>query len=408
MACEAPRTNEWWRSAGVYQIYPRSFQDSNGDGIGDLEGIIQRLDFLNDGTERSLGIDAIWLSPTFPSPMADFGYDVSDYCGVHPDFGTLETMDRFVEASHRRGIKVLLDYVPNHTSDQHPWFIESRSSRDNPKREWYVWRDGRADGSLPNNWRAAFGGPAWTWDEHTQQYYLHSFLKEQPDLNWRNTKVVEAIHDVLRFWLRRGVDGFRIDVMGQIVKHPTLADNPLNPKWTPELVGRVPKYLSVNSRNYPDVYPAVKGIRKVLDEFPGTMAVGEVFGTAQEIAQFYGGHELDGLHLAFNFEFIYRNSVAQFTPWTAEVIHDIVSAAEQELPEGAQPCYALGNHDRSRFISRHDADGRGYERGRAAALLLFGLRNTPFVYYGDEIGMVDVEIPDDRLQDSGADPHHRP
>jgi alpha-glucosidase len=180
----------WWKHGVVYQIYPRSFQDTNGDGIGDLNGVIERLDYLNDGTERSLGIDAIWFSPTFPSPMADFGYDVSDYEDVHPDFGDLATMDRLIAEAHKRGIRIILDFVPNHSSDRHPWFIESRSSPDSPKRDWYFWRDPKPEGSPPNNWIAVFGGPAWEWDQKTQQYYLHSFLKEQPDLNWRNPQVV--------------------------------------------------------------------------------------------------------------------------------------------------------------------------------------------------------------------------
>jgi alpha-glucosidase len=404
----------WWREGVVYQIYPRSFQDSNADGIGDLQGIIDRLDYLNDGTPESLGVDAIWLSPTFPSPMADFGYDVADYCDVHPDFGNLGTMDRLIAACHERGIKLMLDWVPNHTSDQHPWFLESKSSRDNRKRDWYIWRDAKPDGSLPNNWRAAFGGPTWTWDETTGQYYLHSFLKEQPDLNWRNPEVVEAMHDTLRFWLARGVDGFRIDVMGQIVKHPELADNPPNPGWTPELAGKIPRYLMSHSRNYPDVFTAVKGVRRVLDEYPGSAAVGEVFGTPDEIAQFYGGPDLDGLHLAFNFELIHRHHEAAFTSWDADVLRAVVLEAEGELPTGSQPCYAMGNHDRARFISRNDHDGRGRERGAAAALLLLGLRNTPFVYYGEEIGMVDVDIPEDQLQDparihtTGRDPERTP
>lgn len=403
---------EWWRRAVVYQIYPRSFQDSNGDGIGDLDGVISRLDYLNDGTERSLGIDAIWLSPTFPSPMKDFGYDVSDYCGVHPDFGDLATMDRLIAECHARGIRLLLDYVPNHTSDLHPWFLESRSSKTSPKRDWYVWRDAKADGSLPNNWRAVFGGPAWELDAHTGQYYLHSFLVEQPDLNWRNPDVVAAMHDVLRFWLRRGIDGFRIDVMGMIVKHPQLADNPENPDWKPGDRERS-RLLWTNNRNYPDVFPAVKGIRSVLDEFGEVMAVGEVFGTADEIGNFYGGHELDGLHLAFNFQFI-REIEPEHTPWEAETLRRIVRNAEADLPRGAQPCYALGNHDVPRFISRNNHDGLGADRARAAMVMLMGLRCTPFLYYGEEIGMADVDIPDERLQDPahirtiGRDPERTP
>jgi alpha-glucosidase len=403
---------DWWREAVVYQVYPRSFQDTNGDGIGDLEGVIQRLDYLNDGTERSLGIDAIWLSPTFPSPMADFGYDVSDYCGVHADFGTMETMDRLIGECHRRGIRLLLDWVPNHTSEQHPWFVDSRSSRDSTRRDWYIWRDAKPDGSLPNNWKSVFGGPAWTYDDVTGQYYLHSFLKEQPDLNWRNPEVEAAMLDTLRFWFERGVDGFRIDVMGMIIKHPDLADNPLNGDWMPGDRERSSQ-LWQNNRNYPEVYDAVKRIRAVFDEYPGRMGVGEVFGTAEEVGRYYGDEDGDGLHLAFNFQFIHEREHG-LTAWDAEALRRIVTAAEGSLPAGAQPCYALGNHDRPRFISRHNTDGLGHVRARAAAILLLGLRNTPFVYYGEEIGMEDVEIPEHRLQDParirtiGRDPERTP
>jgi len=403
---------EWWRDAVVYQVYPRSFQDSNGDGIGDLEGIISRLDYLNDGTERSLGIDAIWLSPTFPSPMKDFGYDVSDYNGVHPDFGTMETMDRLIAECHRRGIRLLLDWVPNHSSDQHPWFIESSSSRDNPKRDWYFWRTPGPNGERPNNWRSVFGGPAWSFAGPTGDYYLHSFLREQPDLNWRNPELEDAMHNVLRFWFERGIDGFRIDVMGMIIKHPNLADNPMNPAWTPGNREQSSQ-LWVNNRNYPEVYDAVKRIRRVFDEYPDRMAVGEVFGTAAEVAAYYGDAAAPGLHLAFNFQFIHENGIV-FTPWAAEDMKRIVANAEAELPANGQPCYALGNHDRSRFISRHNADGRGLERARAAAVLHMGLRNTPFVYYGEEIGMEDVDIPEAMLQDparihtTGRDPERTP
>ncbi len=403
---------DWWREAVVYQVYPRSFQDTNGDGIGDLEGVIQRLDYLNDGTERSLGIDAIWLSPTFPSPMADFGYDVSDYCGVHADFGTMETMDRLIGECHRRGIRLLLDWVPNHTSEEHPWFIESRSSRHNPRRDWYIWRDAKPDGSLPNNWKSVFGGPAWTLDETTGQYYLHSFLKEQPDLNWRNPEVEAAMLETLRFWFGRGIDGFRIDVMGMIVKHPELADNPLNGDWMPGDRERSTQ-LWQNNRNYPEVYDAVKRIRAVFDEYPGRMGVGEVFGTAEEVGRYYGDDDGNGLHLAFNFQFIHEAEHG-LTAWDAGALRRIVNAAEASLPAEAQPCFALGNHDRPRFISRHNADARGPERARAAVILLLGLRNTPFIYYGEEIGMEDVDIPEDRLQDLarirtiGRDPERTP
>ena len=405
-------TREWWRDAVVYQVYPRSFQDSNDDGIGDLEGIISRLDYLNDGTERSLGVDAIWLSPTFPSPMKDFGYDVSDYRGVDPDFGTLETMDRLIADCHRRGIRLLLDWVPNHTSDQHPWFLESKSSKDNPKRDWYFWRPAKGDGTRPNNWRSVFGGPAWTLDEDTGEYYLHSFLREQPDLNWRNPEVEAAMLDILRFWFERGVDGFRIDVMGMIIKEPNLADNPPNPAWTPgEREQR--SQLWLNNRNYPEVYDAVKRIRRVFDEYAEKVAVGEVFGTAEQIAKYYGDEHAPGLHLAFNFQFIHEQDPVH-TPWEAEALRRVVRNAEDAIPAGAQPCYAIANHDRARFISRHNQDGNGFARSRASIVMLTGLRNTPFLYYGEEIGMENVDVPEDKLQDParfrsfGRDPERTP
>lgn len=402
---------EWWKRAVFYQIYPRSYHDSDGDGIGDLQGIIDRLDYLNDGTERSLGINAIWLSPTFPSPMKDFGYDVADYRDVHPDFGDLETMDRLIGECHSRDIRLLLDFVPNHSSDQHAWFQESRSSRVNPKRDWYIWRDAKADGSLPNNWISVFGGPAWTFDDLSGQYYLHSFLKEQPDLNWRNPEVVRAMHDVLRFWLGRGIDGFRIDVMGMVIKHPNLEDNPVNPDY---ILGDPQEraLMNVNNVNYPDVFEAVVGIRDAMDEFPGSVAVGEVFGGADIIARYHGGDDLNGLQLAFNFQLIMRNGIK--TPWDAGLIRGIVTTLETTLPSGAQPCYAFNNHDQPRLLSRQDDDGRGAERARAAALVLLGMRATPFLYYGEEIGMVDGDIPEDKLQDParflhiGRDPERTP
>ena len=402
---------EWWREAVAYQIYPRSFQDSNGDGVGDIPGIIARLDYLNDGTEGSLGIDAIWLSPTFPSPMKDFGYDVSNYVDVHPDFGTLADMDRLIAECHKRRMKLLLDYVPNHTSDQHPWFVEARSSRVNPRRDWYVWRDGKEGGGLPNNWLAVFGGPAWEFDEATGQCYLHSFLKEQPDLNWRNPEVVAAMHDVLRFWLARGIDGFRIDVMGMVVKHPEYPDNPPNLHWRPGDEQHF-QQLPTNNVNYPDVFEAVRGIRAVLDEF-GAMAVAEVFGSGQQLNRYYGGDAQDGLQLAFDFRFI-REREGPYAEWDARYFRRIVEDSFKNLPAGAQPCYAFDNHDRFRLASRLNQDGFGNERARAAALLLLGLRGTPFLYYGAEIGMVDVDIPEALLQDparfqyQGRDPERTP
>ena len=393
----------WWKHGVIYQIYPRSFQDSNGDGIGDLDGIIERLDYLNNGTEHSLGIDGIWMSPTFPSPMKDFGYDVADYEDVHPDFGTLRTMDRLIEEAHKRGIRIILDFVPNHSSSEHQWFKESRSSVDSPKRDWYVWRDAKPDGTAPNNWIAVFGGPAWEWDQKTQQYYLHSFLVEQPDLNWRNPQVERAMHNVLRFWLERGVDGFRIDVMDRILKDPELRDNPPNPDraWG-RLMGVTGLQQHTQDQNWPDIVDAVRRIRSTIDEFPDRMTVGEVFGTPENIVRYYGGEKSDGLHLAFNFSL--TRLVGE--RWTAANVRKRVDAFEAALPRGAWPNFVLGNHDIDRFITRVDHDGHGAARGRAAAVLLLTLRGTPFIYMGEEIGMPNTDVPEHRLQDP-ARFHHR-
>jgi alpha-glucosidase len=345
--------------------------------------------------------------------MEDFGYDISDYTAVHPDFGTLADMDKLIDECHAREIRLLLDFVPNHTSDQHEWFVESRSSRDNPRRNWYFWRDGRLDGSPPNNWMSQFGGPGWSWDEKTGQYYLHSFLPSQPDLNWRNPEVVDAMHNVLRFWLDRGVDGFRIDVVNMVMKHPELADNPPNPRWR-EGMPELGRFLQVNNRNYPDVFEAVRGLRRVVDEYEGRMLVGEVYGRAEEVAGYYGGATLDGLNMAFNFNLIVTESW-RYAPWSAEYIAGVIERAEATLAAGAQPCYALGNHDQPRFINRHDADGGGLKRARMAILLLLALRATPFIYYGEEIGMVNAEVPESQLKDParlrggrGRDPERSP
>lgn len=386
----------WWKHGVIYQIYPRSFQDSNDDGIGDLQGVINRLDYLNDGTPDSLGVDAIWFSPTYPSPMADFGYDVSDYEDVHPDFGDLATMSRLIDEAHKRGIRIILDFVPNHSSSEHPWFIESRSSRDNPKRDWYIWRDPGPAGEPPNNWIAVFGGPSWEWDQKTQQYYLHLFLKEQPDLNWRNPEVEQRMHDVLRFWMERGVDGFRIDVMDRIVKDPELRDNDPNPdkRWA-ERYGQTALQLHNHDQDWPDIIDYVKRIRKVVDEFPERMTVGEIFGTPENIVRYYGGHDLDGLHLGFNFPLVRTYARG----WTAERVRRYVDAFEAALPPGAWPNWVLGNHDVDRVATRLGGGRLGVERARLAGFLLLTLRGTPFIYYGEELGMENVDVPEDRLQD---------
>jgi alpha-glucosidase len=379
----------WWREGVFYQIYPRSFQDSNGDGVGDLPGVTSRLDHLNDGTPRSLGIDAIWLSPFYRSPMADFGYDVSDYRDVDPTFGNLAEFDTLLSEAHRRNIRVIVDVVPGHTSDQHPWFKAARSSRTDPKRDYYIWADPRGGGP-PNNWRAVFRGvgPAWTLDEQTGQYYMHHFLAEQPDLNWRNDKVRKEIQDVMRFWLDRGVDGFRVDVASGLIRDERLRDNPRF-----QLRGW-PRY-----RNWDldEVHEIHRGWRKVLDSYAGDrMAVGEIgVRDLRRHVRYYG--EDDELQLSFNFHFLEQ-------PWVAERFRAVVEEWERLLPEHAWPDYTLSNHDRSRATTRY-----GVERAGVAAVMLLTLRGTPFIYYGEEIGMTDVPIPSNRIVDvDDRDPERTP
>jgi alpha-glucosidase len=381
----------WWQTGVVYQIYPRSFQDSNADGIGDLQGIINRLDYLNDGTPNSLGIDAIWISPCYPSPMADFGYDVANYVDIHPMFGDLETFDRLVEEAHKRNIRIILDLVPNHSSDEHPWFLESRSSKDNPKRDWYIWQDPKPDGSPPNNWGSVFGGPAWQWDEKTRQYYLHLFVKEQPDLNWRNPDLYDAMMDVCCFWLDRGVDGFRIDVIGFMVKDEQLRDNPLNPdagNLHPDDIWSSQHH--VYDVDQPGVHDVIRDFRAIADSYSGDrVTIGEVwFEPRERWTRYYGdGEKLDGVHMPFNFDLMHK-------PWDAAVVRASVEELEAALPPGAWPNYVLSNHDRPRLASRY-----GKEAVRTAAMLLLTLRGTPTLYLGDEIGMADGAVPPDRIQD---------
>ncbi len=377
----------WWQTAVIYQIYPRSFQDGNGDGIGDLEGIIERLDYLAGDSSDSLGIDAIWISPFFPSPMADFGYDVSNYRDVDPTFGDLETFDRLVDAAHRRGIRVIIDYVPNHTSDLHRWFTDSRSSRNSEKRDWYIWRDAQSDGSLPNNWGSPFGGPAWTLDPTTGQYFLHQFLPEQPELNWRNPKVERAMFDVLRFWLDRGVDGFRMDVIGMIIKDAELRDNPPNPEAPVDLpvndiFGRQRR---LHNEDQDGVHDVLRRMRLVLDEYDGICGIGELGYSLERWVRYYGDD--DELHLPFNFRLMEQ-------PWDAAAIRTSVEALEAALPAEAWPTYVLGSHDQPRLASRI-----GTAQARIAGMLLLTLRGTPTLYQGDELGMENGVVPTDRLRD---------
>jgi len=376
----------WWKDGIVYQIYPRSFFDSNADGIGDLPGIEQRLDYL-----AWLGVDALWISPMFPSPMADFGYDVADYTDVDPRFGTLADAESLIEAAHQHGLKIILDYVVNHTSNEHPWFVESRSSRQSPKRDWYFWKDPAPNGDPPTNWVDRFGGnSAWEWDEHTGQYYLHTYLPEQPDLNWGHPGVQNAMLNVLRFWMNRGVDGFRVDVAYRAKVAPQWRDNPLNPHWH-EGMDPYKRLQETYTKNLPDAHVVGRMLRDVVDEYDDRVLIGEITLPPERLVAFYGEHD-DEYHLPFNFNLIHCD-------WTAEAVRDQVDRYEEalqsdRLEEGAWPNYVLGNHDVYRLATR-----LGPAQARIGQMLLLTLRGTPTLYYADELGMPNVEIPPDQVVD---------
>jgi alpha-glucosidase len=357
----------WWRRGAIYQIYPRSFQDSDGDGVGDLRGITARLEYV-----QQLGVDAIWLTPIFASPQADFGYDISDHTAIDPQYGTLEDFDALLSAAHGLGLKVILDYVPNHTSDQHPWFAE--------RPDFYYWRD------QPNNWRAVFGGSAW--EQVGDRYYLHTYLREQPDLNWRNPEVRTAMLDVLRFWLDRGVDGFRVDAMRQLLKDPDWRDNPPNPDW--DGADEYDSLLPVHSADLDEVQDLVAEIRAAIGD---RLMVAEVYAPVERLVRYYG-EDGRGAQLPFNFHLI-------STPWEAEAIADLIERYEAALPPGGWPNWVLGNHDRSRVATRV-----GPAQAGVAAMLLLTLRGTPTIYYGDEIGMTDVPI--NTADPAGRDPERTP
>ncbi len=370
----------WWQRAVVYQIYPRSFQDSNDDGIGDLPGIERRLPYL-----KELGVDAIWLSPIFPSPQRDFGYDIADYTDIDPIFGTLRDFDRLLAAAHEQGLKLLLDLVPNHTSDQHPWFRASRRSRADLKRDWYIWQDPEPGGGPPNNWSSQFGGSAWEFDVPTGQYYYHAFLREQPDLNWRNPDVRRAIHDVMRFWLTRGVDGFRVDVIWQLLKDQQFRDNPVNPAWKP---GQPPseRLVPLYTADLPEVHDVIGELRRVVDEFDERVLIGEIYLPIEKLVAYYG-RDLSGVHLPFNFTLLSAR-------WNARALAALVDEYEAALPAGGWPNWVLSNHDRPRVAARV-----GPEQARLAAMLLLTLRGTPTIYYGDEIGLSEVALNPDEVRD---------
>lgn len=368
----------WWQRGIIYQVYPLSFMDGDGNGVGDLAGISQRLDYL-----VSLGVDAIWLSPIHPSPMVDFGYDVSDYLDIHPTFGTMANFDHLLAEAHRRGLRLILDLVPNHTSDQHPWFLESRSSRDNPKRDWYIWRDPAPGGGPPNNWVSYFGS-AWTLDARTGQYYFRQFREGQPELNYRNPDVLEAMLGVMRFWLDKGVDGFRVDVIARLAKDERFLDEPANPAYRPDEY-YFHRLLHIYTEDQPAVHEYIRAMRRVLDEYDERVMIGEL-DPIEGLMTYYGAD--DECHLPFNFNLLE-------IPWQAKVVREVADAYDAALPPGAWPTWVLGNHDRHRIASR-----AGRRQSRVAQMLLLTLRGTPTCYYGDEIGMVDVDIPPDGLRDT--------
>jgi alpha-glucosidase len=378
----------WWRGATIYQIYPRSFKDTNGDGVGDLRGCIEEIDHI-----ASLGVDAVWLSPFFTSPMRDFGYDVADYRDVDPLFGNLADFDEFVAKAHQRGVKVIVDQVYSHTSDQHAWFTESRSSRDNPKADWYVWADPRPDGAPPNNWQSVFGGGAWEWDARRRQYYFHNFLKEQPDLNLHNTAVQDAVLDVARFWLDRGVDGFRLDALNFSMHDPQLRDNP------PKKVFQRPPTRPFDfqehkySMSHPEIPKFLERLRGVLDEYPGRFAVAEVGGERahEEMKLFTRGEKR--LNTAYSFDFLYAEKLTQ----------KLVEETARAWPEGGEwPSWAFSNHDAPRAISRWAGDCPPDQYARLLTLLLASLRGNIFLYQGEELGLRQADVPFERLQDPEA------
>ncbi len=389
-AGERGSDRSWWREAVFYQVYPRSFADGNGDGIGDVPGIIDRIDYLAE-----LGIDAIWLSPHYPSPLADLGYDVTDYKGVHPDYGTLADFERLLAAAHARGIRVVIDLVLNHTSDQHPWFVASRSSRDDPKRDWYVWEEPRDDGP-PNNWMSQFGGSAWELDPATNEYYYHCFLREQPDLNLRNPEVRAAIADVMRFWLDLGVDGFRLDAPDAAFEDPTLADHDepvslseLRRRWVlaatdeerAEAEAGVARMLA-RQLDQPEVHGLMRELRALIDAYPGRALIGET-----DQVSYYGTGD-DELHLVFDFGLMRSSSLS------ADVVRRHLVERWAGIPEGGWDGITLGNHDEPRVRSRLRATMEELPAARLAAALVLTLPGTPFLYYGEEIGMTDLRFDD--------------
>lgn len=387
---QAPAKHPWWLGAAIYQIYPYSFADSNGDGIGDLPGITAHLDHV-----ASLGVEAIWLSPFFTSPMRDFGYDIADYCDVDPIFGTLQDFEQLVARAHGLGLKVIIDQVFSHTSDQHPWFRQSRLNRDNPKSDWYVWADPKPDGSPPSNWQSVFGGPAWAWDARRGQYFLHNFLTEQPDLNVHNPAVQDALLDCARFWLERGVDGFRLDAINFLMHDPALRDNPPAPQDGTIRTRPYDYQQRVFNKSHADIPHFIERIRQLTDRYPDRFTVAEVGGadSEPEMKQFTRGNKR--FHSAYGFDFLYANRL------TANLVRQALSAWPDDAGTG-WPSWAFSNHDAPRVVSRWAAPEDRAAMARMAMLLLACLRGNLFIYQGEELGLPQATIPFEQLRDPEA------
>ncbi|WP_105189895.1 alpha-glucosidase family protein [Pseudoalteromonas sp. T1lg48] len=383
---------QWWKGAVIYQIYPRSFQDTNGDGIGDLRGIINRLDYIND-----LGVDAVWISPFFKSPMKDFGYDISDYRDIDPLFGNLADFDELIEEAHKRDIKIIIDQVLSHTSDQHPWFIESRESKDSDLADWYVWADAKEDGTQPNNWLSIFGGPAWQWEPRRGQYYLHNFLTEQPDLNFHNPDVRKAVLDNVEFWLKKGVDGFRLDAINFCYHDAQLRDNPAKPKEKRQGRGFSEdnpyafQYHYYNNTQ-PENLEFMRDIRALLDKYPGTVALGEISSedSLATMAEYTAGG--DKLHMGYSFELLTND-------YSSEYIRTTVETLEARMLEG-WPCWAFSNHDVERVASRWSATGEVQpQQVKMLTAMLASLRGSVCMYQGEELGLGEASVAFEDLQD---------
>lgn len=389
-AARAAPTAPWWRGASIYQIYPRSFADSNADGIGDLPGLAARLDYVAE-----LGVDAIWISPFFRSPMADFGYDVADFCDVDPIFGTMADFDQLVARAHALGLRVIIDQVYSHTSDQHAWFAQSRQSRSNPKADWYVWADPKADGSPPSNWQSVFGGPAWTWDARRGQYYLHNFLPGQPDLNVHNPAVQDAIMDTMRFWLDRGVDGFRLDAVNFMMHDPSLRDNPPAPDDGRVRTRPFDYQQKLYNQSHPDIVGVLERLRQVAEGYDAAFLLAEVGGErAHEEMRLYTEPPAR-LHSAYGFMYLYADALTPALVRAAEVLWP-------DAPDHGWPSWTFSNHDAPRAISRWSG-GRDLDRwARLTLVLLATLRGNSILFQGDELGLPQADVPFERLQDPEA------